>query len=1802
MLRKLLVFLWIAHLAFAVPTGYYPDTLIEDSVNLISGECTIFTQDMEVRGAEPLTINRLYINGTKKKKYAGWKFIPHLRLYRIIPVGIYNQYLNIYEPDGTLVRFNVPNEYVRGDPIELVPAIESTFRAQRRANRHTISGNNNLKNIKVYMTGNRNYIQVRSANGCERVYKECEALEYEGKKSEGKIHTMVRKHLLHQGQAKVRKYLLQSEDLPSGNRILYEYDKTYKVKTIRLVNPEKPDKILSEWKYTYDHDNEPDYRIVTSDGQIADYIHEHHDEDKARYKHTLARFSPTEKPVEHYTYTSPTKERGRLIQDRTFGDNTTLTYTYYEKGKNPTNYHNIKITDEDDFRIDRVKEIKRNSEVIYTFEYGVNPDESGWTKIQDAEGNHTAYFYNTLHQITKIERYDSKKQLQNINLYVYGEEERKADLLAAISLDNTGAPLIAKTYAYDDWGNITNETVWGNITGRSKTKLQLDNNNSPIDNGADKSTKIFRHSQEGRNLLTYEKDENGLETFYTYYDYSFRLKSKLIKHKNKICLRTFYEYNDDNILIKETHDDGSSENPSSYSDVTEQQICKTNPYQDGPFIGMPESIEESYIDLTTKQEKLIVKTQLTYKPNRKVDTKTVYDNQNKPVYTLKYNYDAHNNLITETNPLGKTATATYNDLRKKATFTDFDGQVKHTFDYDSSGLLYKTTHIDTDGTKKVEECKYNKLDLPSKKIDSYGNATLFDYDALGNCKETTLPDGTILKTSYNALSYPISQTDGEGHTTTILPNIFNKPLTIHHPDGTSEKYFYNLDGTLAESINPAGTITRYTYDHFKRLTSTSIHSPDGQLLTKETNIYTTLHLHKKIDPLGKSITYKYDGAGRKILETDDIVTSHFSYNHLGRLATTKNGSCTQTTKYDLLDRIKEETIHDGKGNLVSVVTYEYDDFNNQTKTTRSVAGSPATDKIDYDHFSRPIRMIDPLGNTITIDYNDNYINTQGQRVLLKSEYAPNGNRAIELYDTRNRLITRKIADANDIFLSRCDYEYDNNGNCKKQIDTVVEGPNHRKITTRREYTPTGKISRLIEAEGTKEQKTTTYDYDTAGRLKLVTNPNGTTITYTYDNLSRIKTLKTEGASYRYHYDSLGRITEVEDLLLHTSTTRTYDSRGNLAEETLGNGLTLTNDYDNEGRRTLLTLPDQTSIEYTYDTYHLRAITRHNHQTTYTHELLTYDLSSNLLAETGATHHYNLNGEKDEILTPYYTQTVTDRDKLGNILARITNNTPETYTYSPLSQITSEPHHTYTYDSIHNRTSKDTHPYTYNNANQLQNSPTAHFTNDTSGQPIHKQTPTSSITYTYDGLGRLLTATNHHHWRLAFTYDSFHRRLTRTLYHYINNTWTPVKHQSFLYDDICEIGSADQNHTIQELRILKDTSQAEIGAAIALELNNQIYIPVHDLQGNITGLVHEGQLIETHTYTAFGESTPSHITPWTYRSKRLDPELGLIFFGRRYYDPETGRFFTPDPKGFIDGLNLYSHCHNNPLTKIDLYGTNIYCNNPNIRVEFSIPLTTVGSILQMASSIAGSILYHSFNHLMPIPGVREVGMAVGNILSWDISGKRPITAIKSSSNIVSGHKPQNSCIFSVNGILTDEFDAQETTKKFSRSTGNMEINYFHSTTRGFLIDVLDAFWAKLGFQTADSIQMAGNMRTHIEAIKGTSDKSPEIFVLAHSRGGAYLYNALKLLTPEERKMIHVFTFGSASLFPNCGLASLTHYVAEGDPVPMTDPIKYLLARFSKSSNVKFLPGKGSFWSRHLIEGATYSEQKERVGDWIYRYIK
>ena len=56
-------------------------------------------------------------------------------------------------------------------------------------------------------------------------------------------------------------------------------------------------------------------------------------------------------------------------------------------------------------------------------------------------------------------------------------------------------------------------------------------------------------------------------------------------------------------------------------------------------------------------------------------------------------------------------------------------------------------------------------------------------------------------------------------------------------------------------------------------------------------------------------------------------------------------------------------------------------------------------------------------------------------------------------------------------------------------------------------------------------------------------------------------------------------------------------------------------------------------------------------------------------------------------------------------------------------------------------------------------------------------------------------------------------------------------------------------------------------------------------------------------------------------QKSDVETGLFWCNSRYYNPEWGRWISPDSIEYLDpssinGLNLYCYCFNNPIVYVD----------------------------------------------------------------------------------------------------------------------------------------------------------------------------------------------------------------------------------------------------------------------------------------------
>jgi RHS repeat-associated protein len=74
---------------------------------------------------------------------------------------------------------------------------------------------------------------------------------------------------------------------------------------------------------------------------------------------------------------------------------------------------------------------------------------------------------------------------------------------------------------------------------------------------------------------------------------------------------------------------------------------------------------------------------------------------------------------------------------------------------------------------------------------------------------------------------------------------------------------------------------------------------------------------------------------------------------------------------------------------------------------------------------------------------------------------------------------------------------------------------------------------------------------------------------------------------------------------------------------------------------------------------------------------------------------------------------------------------------------------------------------------------------------------------------------------------------------------------------------------------------------------------------------------------------SYGNPFLFTAQRYDPETGLLYYKQRYNSTVMGRFFSRDPKEYLDGFNLYAYVGDSPTTTVDPLGLD-KCGDPSAR--------------------------------------------------------------------------------------------------------------------------------------------------------------------------------------------------------------------------------------------------------------------------------
>ncbi len=84
----------------------------------------------------------------------------------------------------------------------------------------------------------------------------------------------------------------------------------------------------------------------------------------------------------------------------------------------------------------------------------------------------------------------------------------------------------------------------------------------------------------------------------------------------------------------------------------------------------------------------------------------------------------------------------------------------------------------------------------------------------------------------------------------------------------------------------------------------------------------------------------------------------------------------------------------------------------------------------------------------------------------------------------------------------------------------------------------------------------------------------------------------------------------------------------------------------------------------------------------------------------------------------------------------------------------------------------------------------------------------------------------------------------------------------------------------------------------------------------------GDFLDREEFRPYGETSFGSYAHKRYRftGKERDEESGLNYHGARYYAPGLARWMSPDPKGLVDGVNLYGYARGNPVGLSDPTGT------------------------------------------------------------------------------------------------------------------------------------------------------------------------------------------------------------------------------------------------------------------------------------------
>ncbi|WP_339505611.1 RHS repeat domain-containing protein, partial [Pseudomonas sp. RL_105y_Pfl2_101] len=212
--------------------------------------------------------------------------------------------------------------------------------------------------------------------------------------------------------------------------------------------------------------------------------------------------------------------------------------------------------------------------------------------------------------------------------------------------------------------------------------------------------------------------------------------------------------------------------------------------------------------------------------------------------------------------------------------------------------------------------------------------------------------------------------------------------------------------------------------------------------------------------------------------------------------------------------------------------------------------------------------------------------------------------------------------------------------------------------------------------------------------------------------------------------------------------------------------------------------------------------------------------------------------------------------------------------------------------------------------------------DAFGRMIEKRSAKRGVQhFAYDAESRLIEVRSDNGSVVKMAYDPLGRRIEKTEH---DSNGYPLGETRFTWDGLRLL--QEHRHQQTSLYLYEDDGYEPLARVDGSSPLQKIRYYHNDLNGLPEQLTEaDGHNVWQATYRVWGNTLEEVREPYyieeqnlRFQGQYLDRETGLHFNTFRFYDPDVGRFTTPDPIGLAGGANLYQYAPN-PLGWIDPWG-------------------------------------------------------------------------------------------------------------------------------------------------------------------------------------------------------------------------------------------------------------------------------------------